>query len=44
MTLKTDYRYNEDDFTERSGQLDELTVTLPCASIGIFSPSRPGLT
>lgn len=28
MTLKTDYRYNEDDFTERSGQLDELTVTI----------------
>ena len=28
MSLKTDYNYNEDDFTERNGQLDELTVTI----------------
>ena len=28
MSLKTDYRYNEDDFAERGGQLDELTVTI----------------
>jgi len=28
MSLKTDYNYNDDDFTERSGQLDELTVTI----------------
>lgn len=28
MSLKTDCRYNEDDFAERSGQLDELTVTI----------------
>ena len=28
MSLKTDYHYNEDDFAERGGQLDELTVTI----------------
>lgn len=28
MSLKTEYGYNEDDFTERSGQLDELMVTI----------------
>lgn len=28
MSLKTDYNYNEDDYAERSGQLDELTVTI----------------
>ena len=28
MSLKTDYHYNEDDYVERSGQLDELTVTI----------------
>ena len=28
MSLKTDCRYNEDDYVERSGQLDELTVTI----------------
>ena len=28
MSLKTAYNYNEDDFTERAGQLDELTVTI----------------
>lgn len=29
MSNKTEYgRYNEDDFAERSGQLDELTVTI----------------
>lgn len=28
MSLKTEYNYNEDDFAERSGQLEELTVTI----------------
>lgn len=28
MSLKTEYNYNEDDFAERSRQLEELTVTI----------------
>lgn len=28
MSIKTEYSYNEDDFVERNGQLEELTVTI----------------
>lgn len=28
MSLKTEYRYNDDDFIEADGQMKELTVTI----------------
>ena len=28
MTLKTDYQYNDDDFAQRNGDMQELTVTI----------------